>query len=267
MFRFLSALLFFIFLMTSSVGTIYADDGIDDPNFDYLAPEEEGMASRISSFLSSRFRKPEYAANYTAAKRKLYKIVKDPDTFYCGCKTNLNARTFDKSTCGYVPQNDGVRAKRLEAEHVLPASLIAKYSSTQCWKKDESCGSARQCCLVNDAEFKKAHNDLVNLVPTIGELNADRSNLIYNLIDGEKRKYGQCDFEVDTSEKKTEPKDDVRGDIARIYFYMRDTYSLTYPDTLAQRLESWDSMDPISTSEKKRNKRVKRAQGTSNPVF
>ena len=267
MFRFLSAIVLCFFLIGLSIDTAYADDGIDDPNFDYLAPEKEGITSSLTSFLSSRFRKPKHAANYIAAKRKLYKIVKDPETLYCGCKTNLSERTFNSSICGYVPKQDNIRARRLEAEHVLPASLIAKFSSNQCWKKQPGCGSARECCLSNDSEFKKAHNDLVNLMPTIGELNADRSNLLYRLIDGESRAYGRCDFEVDTSSKSTEPKNEIRGDISRIYFYMRDTYGLTYPSQLEERLEEWANDDPISSLEIDRNKKVKRAQGSSNPLF
>lgn len=42
---------------------------------------------------------------------------------------------------------------------------------------------------------------------------------------GEDRIFGTCDFEFESDE--AEPKEDIRGDIARIYFYMKQTYGLT----------------------------------------
>ncbi|MBE8167654.1 MAG: hypothetical protein HAW66_04755 [Shewanella sp.] len=44
-----------------------------------------------------------------------------------------------------------------------------------------------------------------NLTPAVGELNADRSNYNFATIAGEKRAYGQCDFEVDFKSDTAEP--------------------------------------------------------------
>ena len=60
----------------------------------------------------------------------------------------------------------------------------------------------------------------MNLTPAIVEVNADRSNLPYSEIIGEKRVYGQCDFEYDSVNKVVEPSEEVRGDIARIQLYL-----------------------------------------------
>lgn len=38
--------------------------------------------------------------------------------------------------------------------------------------------------------------DMQNLFPSVGEINEDRPNFKCGEIDGEERKYGQCDFEV-----------------------------------------------------------------------
>jgi deoxyribonuclease-1 len=35
-----------------------------------------------------------------------------------------------------------------------------------------------------------------NLVPSIGEINGDRSNYKFSMIGSEERQYGACDFEV-----------------------------------------------------------------------
>lgn len=42
------------------------------------------------------------------------------------------------------------------------------------------------------------------------------------MIPNESRAYGQCDFEVDFKDRRAEPPANRQGDIARIYFYMRD---------------------------------------------
>lgn len=249
----------------ASVG-VRADEGTDDPDFDYLPPKELGFFETFKEYTYSYFRGPSHAGAYETAKKRLYENIDDQQSFYCGCKMNLEKRTLDRLSCAYVPRKDNDRAKRIEAEHVLPAFWIAKfYTGKTCWIKDEkTCGGARDCCLKNDARFKKAHNDLVNLLPAIGELNLARSNLIYDLVKDEPRLFGRCDFEVDRGKDVAEPKKSIRGDVARVYFYMRDTYSLKYPAALLQRLNEWNKADPVSEEEITRNQRIKDTQGTAN---
>ncbi len=263
--EFTQAILFIACTVVFSVSL--ADEGTSNTDFDYEPPEEIGVFGRFTNFVADLFSSPSHAGSYSTAKKRLYAKIEDEHTFYCGCTTNLEERKFDKASCGYVPKNDNIRAKRLEAEHILPAFWIANFHTGEsCWEADDACGGARDCCLENDERFKKAHNDLVNLIPSVGELNGDRSNFIYDLIDDEEKDYGDCDFEVDTTAKTTEPKDDIRGDIARVYFYMRDTYELSYPDELAERLDEWSDADPISDVEKERNQRIQDTQGTSNSL-
>lgn len=259
----------FVFTALLLIGTpFHADEGTLDPDFDYLPPERTTIFGRFASRIADIFRLPSHAGSYTTAKKRLYKNIGDQETLYCGCTTDLAEREFDESSCGYEPKNDNVRAHRLEAEHILPAFWIANFhDGDSCWVADEDCGSARECCLEKDTRFKRAHNDLVNLIPAIGELNAARSNLIYAIINYEVRDYGDCDFEVDTDFDISEPKENIRGDIARVYFYMRDTYNLIYPDSLSELIKSWDESDPISDAEKDRNENIQSTQGTSNPLL
>ena len=209
-----------------------------------------------------------HPGSYDTAKRRLYRLIGDEETLYCGCPTNLAQRTFDRAACGYIPRNESDRAQRLEAEHIVPAFWIARFNpDSTCWVRQPDCGSARECCLANDEDFATAHNDLVNLYPAIGELNGDRSNYLHDLLAGEERAYGVCDFETDSAASLSEPREEVRGDIARVHFYMRDTYGLVYPDEMTELLESWDSLDPVSEMEIQRNERIQQAQGSSNPLF
>jgi len=106
--------------------------------------------------------------------------------------------------------------------------------------------------------------DLHNLVPAIGEVNGDRSNFRFAMIEGEPRVYGQCDFEVDFKERKAEPRDAIRGDIARTYFYMADRYKLTISKQQRQLFNAWHRTDPVDVWETERNKRIGDIQGNLN---
>ena len=106
--------------------------------------------------------------------------------------------------------------------------------------------------------------DLHNLVPAIGELNADRSNYRFGMIEGEKRRYGQCDFEVEFKAKKAEPPEAVRGDIARTYFYMADRYGLKLSKYQRKLLGVWGRSDPVDNWERERNQAIDEIQGNGN---
>ena len=63
---------------------------------------------------------------------------------------------------------------------------------------------------------------MFNLVPAVGEINGLRQNYSFGMIPGEKREFGTCDMEIEN--KKAEPPPEVRGNVARIYFYMDAAY-------------------------------------------
>ena len=166
-------------------------------------------------------------SSFSKSKRLLAKeIYSDHKTsFYCGCdyslkpkpkKPNKKQLTPDWKSCDYTPRKQAKRASRIEWEHVMPAHHFGQHM--QCWRD-----GGRKACK-KDPTFKKMEADMYNLVPAVGEVNGDRSNFKFGMIDGEKRAYGQCDVEIDFKARKAEPKPSIRGDIARIYFYMSDRY-------------------------------------------
>jgi deoxyribonuclease-1 len=108
--------------------------------------------------------------------------------------------------------------------------------------------------------------DLYNIVPVVAELEADRSNFLYGDVAKEERLYGACDIEVDRAHRIVEPPQDVRGDIARIYLYMRDVYGDELPLTPAEiaNYEQWNDEDPPSAWEVERNRRIAAIQGRAN---
>ena len=207
-----------------------------------------------------------HPSSFSKAKKLSMKIYSDnPVSFYCGCKYKPKLKagkkskrlTPDWSSCGYTPRKNKNRASRIEWEHVMPAHHFGH--QMQCWQK----GGRRLC--KKDPVFKKMESDLHNLVPAIGEVNGDRSNYKFGMIEGEMRSYGSCDVEINFKAKRVEPRPEVRGDIARIYFYMRDRYRLRLSHQQEQLLKAWSKVDPVDSWEIKKNKRVLKIQGNSNP--
>lgn len=85
------------------------------------------------------------------------------------------------------------------------------------------------------------------------------------IIPGEKRKYGQCDVEIEN--RKVEPRPEIRGDIARTYFYMDWAYPNRGIISKKNRklFKAWDKSDPVDKWECKRAELVKAVQGNDNP--
>ncbi|WP_428244002.1 endonuclease [Gynuella sp.] len=198
----------------------------------------------------------EHANSFSEAKKIASSIHADEhQTFYCGCDFKDN--TILPSNCGYQPRKQPERGARLEWEHVVPAWEFGH--QRQCWQNG---GRAR--CTSTDHYFNIMESDLHNLVPAVGELNGDRSNFRYGIIQGEPRAYGQCNFEVDFKSHRAEPPEDRQGDVARIYFYMRDRYGLKISRQQTQLFDAWSKLDPVDEDEKQLNTRILNIQGNSN---
>jgi len=217
-------------------------------------------------------RVPNVSKTFSTAKKRLYKEVYKghQETFYCGCKFTSTGKVY-LGSCDVKARKNERRSKRLEAEHVFPAYHIGQ--SRACWN-EKLCSNSkgekykgRKCCEKEDKVFRAAHNDLHNLYPSAGEINGDRSNYKFDMISGEKREYGKCDFEVDKETKRAEPPENVRGDIARTYFYMSKTYNIPLAKQQRQLFDAWNKSDPVDNWERERNKRIERVQGNNNPFI
>jgi len=195
--------------------------------------------------------------------------------FYCGCAWTPNKAgsggKIDPTECGYKPRKNKARGKILEWEHVVPAYFFGHTrtcwtkGNVKCVKSDGTKFKGRECCGRVDRTFQRIEADLHNLTPAVGELNGDRSNQPYGIVDGEPRLYGACDFEIGGSPKRTEPRDEVRGDAARIWLYMSETYKIKITVDQRKMFESWSITDPVDQWEKLRDRRIEAVQGNSNP--
>ncbi|UZE97225.1 endonuclease [Alkalimarinus alittae] len=207
--------------------------------------------------------------NFRKAKKELQKVYSDNQiSFYCGCTFSSQLKagsktkkrlTPDWDSCGYTPRKQPNRASRIEWEHVMPAHHFGQHM--QCWRD-----GGRKVCK-KDNVFKEMEGDMHNLVPAIGEVNGDRSNFKYGMIENESRVYGSCDAEVDFKGKRFEPSPSVRGDIARTYFYMSERYNVRLSKQQRQLLSAWDKLDPVDDWERTKNKRIESIQGNSNPFI
>lgn len=209
----------------------------------------------------------DHPRDFEQAKRILRKLFPRGSEFYCNCSYDLSSkRPIDISTCGF--EIHSARGRRIEWEHVVPASLYGRRFKE--WTAgDQNCQRGgrmergRSCAREVSEDFRRMEADLFNLVPAIGELNRARGNFAFGQIAGESRKFGACDFEVER--EKVEPRPAIRGDIARIYFYMDARYpGFGILDAESESLLStWHREDPIDQSELMRIRAIEEAQGQS----
>ncbi len=131
----------------------------------------------------------------------------------------------------------------MEWEHVVPAWWLGH--QLQCWQD-----GGRPNCRKTDKTFRLAEADVRNLVPAIGEVNGDRSNFRFGMLEGEAKQYSKCDFEVDCKARVAEPRPEVRGDIARTYIYMADKYKIRLSMQQRRLFDTWSKQDPIDSWER-----------------
>jgi len=104
--------------------------------------------------------------------------------------------------------------------------------------------------------------DLHNLQPSIGEVNGDRSNYRYSQFI--KTFNLSCQTDVDFKQRQFQPREEIRGVIARTYFYMQDKYNINLSDSESKLMTAWNEMYPPEKWECERNKKIEQIQGNDN---
>ena len=209
--------------------------------------------------------------SFSKSKKLLLKLYKaHPVTLYGGC--SFKGKKTDLSSCGYIPMKDNKRASRIEWEHVVPAHAFGKSFSEwrdghpKCVKKNGKKFKGRKCAGKVNKEYRRMQADMYNLYPAIGEVNGRRSNYSMAIINGEKREFGKCDVEIKS--RKVEPREKIRGEIARTYMYMDSVYPGRGIISKKNRklFGAWNKSDPVDEWECERAKRIKKIQGNRNKV-
>lgn len=134
---------------------------------------------------------------------------------------------------GYSVSNKWDGGNTWNREHVWPQSLG--------WFKTTGAGA-----------------DLHHIKPTNPSENSSRGNKLYGST---------------TNSKYYEPRDEVKGDIARIIFYLMvryeeaDNYTFKTVAESKELLLSWNELDPVDNFEKNRNEVAYSIQGNRNPFI
>jgi deoxyribonuclease-1 len=179
-------------------------------------------------------------------------------SYYCSCEySNISKRVKSNDECSYMVQKHRGFKQRIQIEHIVPVSILAK--DLFCWRS----GGRNGCAGIR--QYEEMIGDLHNLVPALESINRARSNYYFGNVDYGIRLIGTCNLAIDKVARKVEPASDIKGDIARIYFYMLDRYQLTIPEETIKVLTLWSTLDPVDQREKDRDYRIMRHQGNFNP--
>lgn len=205
--------------------------------------------------------------NFYSAKGYLYKITSEldnPKTVYCGCDITITEKWYypDLESCGYIIQyNNPKRAKRIEAEHIVPASYFGK--KRECWIRK----SGRRNCENTDKYFNLIESDLHNLYPSVGEVNNERKNFSFSDSVRKASPFGQCKMLIDRKRQRVTPPERSRGVIARAYLYMSMMYGIKLDAEQINLFNRWNRDYRPDQNECRRNLMIKEIQGNENPFI
>lgn len=167
-------------------------------------------------------------------------------TLYCGLRFKAGQKSLNE--------------RGLTIEHAYPADWIATYHGC---KNRDSC---------KKKAYGRAAADLHNLWPALANINSSRQDQSLGEIPGEEQRRFQdyCpDYERTTGQDAiVEPRDVVKGDMARSILYMLDSYGLRLPDNMQRdMLLRWHVDDPPDDVERWRNLVINDLQGSVNPLY
>ncbi len=231
-----------------------------------------GFASAVFAGIPDGYYTSADGRKYTELKQALCKIIKNHKTFSYGSLWDYYPYTY------YVPGNpsqvldmysDKVtyfsNTSALNREHTVPQSW---------WGKGTSSGPG---C------------DIFNVIPSEQKANSAKSNYPLGEIEG-KPSFDNGVTRIGESGVSGysglvfEPKDDYKGDFARIYFYVATCYpdlawttnnakamtnstELTLQSWIIPMLLEWSANDPVDAAEIQRNEDIYKQQGNRNPFI
>jgi len=221
-------------------------------NYEYFLNDEDYVGNkRIQNFASAK------------------KILKKMDYFgikeeiYCGCEFS-NGKIPQNAKCGLAARKNEKRAFRIEFEHIVPFENQVGHTVAWDYGVPECHGTKGRKCA--SKVFGHMEGDLWNLWPSAGEMNGDRSNYSYAMVQGPRDQYGKCDFIV--QDRKAEPRDEVKALVAFTYMYFQKTYAkllkTNYISGKNEKMfEAWSKM-PLTAAQCGWAERVYKVQGNRN---
>ncbi len=163
------------------------------------------------------------------------------------------------------------RARRIEWEHVVPVenfghTFIAwREGDKLCIDTKSKPYKGRRCAEKVHAEFRYMQADMYNLYPVIGAVNAARSNYNFALLAHAETDFGICPMKIEG--QKVEPPPFSRGQIARSYLYMQQSYPrFKMSQKQLELMQVWDKQYPVAQAECRRTKAIELVQGNENYI-
>jgi len=108
-----------------------------------------------------------------------------------------------------------------------------------------------------------AKSDMHHLFPCDSKANSRRGNYPFGIVSDEDIKWSRAGSKL--GNHIFEPRDKVKGDVARATFYFAMRYNMHIENGEEAILKAWNKMDPVDEHEKARERRVHEKQGNSNP--
>ncbi|MEI6898156.1 MAG: endonuclease [Psychromonas sp.] len=191
-------------------------------------------------------------------------------TLYCEASFDRAKKITFPS--GFITTKYKKRANKVEWEHVVPAENFGR--NFIAWREgDERCINGkgktfkgRRCAEKVNQQYRLIQSDMYNLYPTIGAVNARRSNYNFVMLNNEESSFGSCLMKI--SARKAEPPKNARGMIARSYLYMHQSYqkySMSRPQL--QLMNAWNKQFPVSQWECLRGQRIAELQKNKNTIL
>jgi deoxyribonuclease-1 len=226
----------------------------------------------LFSLLSfNTFAANETNQSFSKAKKMLGKNVYQHHRVTLYCDATFDSQKKITAPTGFTTDKYIKRAKKVEWEHVVPAENFGRTfvewreGSPQCINRKGKSFKGRRCAEKVNVDYRYMQADMFNLYPAIGAVNGMRSNYNFTMLPDVQSHFGSCPMKI--SNKKAEPPVRARGQIARTYLYMEQTYS-RYNMSRQQRqlMNAWDKMYPVDSWECQRAQRISRLQNSNNMV-
>jgi len=198
----------------------------------------------------------------------------ESQVYYDGGSTLYCAAEFDREKNitlpeGFVSTKYLDRKEELEWEHVVPVENFGRAfeewreGSPLCMDKEGESFKGRRCAEKINKEFRYMQSDMHNLYPAIGAVNGVRSNYNFQMLPNVSPSFGSCEMKI--YNRKVEPPTQSRGQIARVYKYMQNTYPRFQMSKQQEKLmNAWDLTYEVDQWECTRAKRIGEIQGNEN---
>lgn len=114
----------------------------------------------------------------------------------------------------------------MPAENFGRAFAVWRDGDGRCTNDKGHFYKGRRCAEKVSAEYRLMQADMYNLFPAVGAVNAIRSNYNYELLPDAANTFGTCEMKIEN--RRAEPPERARGEIARAMLYMEGAYAPVY---------------------------------------